>query len=106
MTLDETSKTALLLVLGVAIFEMHRDMRECGPSLVELRQCTEENRHEIKQLEIDSNVHTAILVAGVSVVSIWATGSLVPAAILALVFLGLAWCDHDLIKAPPITTTY
>jgi hypothetical protein len=105
-TIDETSKTALLLLAGVAIFEMHRDMRESGPSLAELRQANSVNHDEVKQLLIDANIHTAILVSGVSILSVWATQSFIPAAILVLVYLGLAWCDHDLIKAPPIPITY
>lgn len=102
--LNETSKTALLLLVGAAIFELGREMRECGPDLSELRQADDSNRHEMKQRLIDGNVHTAILVGGVSIVSIWATGSLVPALILVLVYLGLLWSHHDLLNAPPVTT--
>jgi hypothetical protein len=103
LSIDDTSKTALLLLVGAAIFELGREMRECGPDLSELRQADDSNRHELKQMLIDGNVHTAILVTGVSIISIWATGSLTPALILILVFLGLLWCHHDLLKAPAVT---
>ena len=99
VTFDETTRDVLLLLVGAALFEAGRELRESTPDYSELRNAGEDDKH-IKQYLIDGQAHTAIIVGGAALIAAWACKSLYPALVLIAVYGGLVWYQHSVYGAP------
>jgi hypothetical protein len=100
LELSNESKTALLLLVGAAVFELGREMREASPELSEMRKASEHERADYLQHLVDGQAQTAIIVAGAALVATWATGSFTPGLILLGTFGALAYYQHSVLNAP------
>lgn len=96
--MDESTRTVLVFVTALAILELGREMRECGPSL---KECREAGRDSATfQHLIDGQGHAGIIVAGAALVAWWASKDVVPALIIVGTYAALVWYQHSLVKAP------
>jgi len=102
VTFDETTRDVLLLLVGAALFEAGRELRESTPEYHELRNASDQDFH-IKQYLIDGQAHTAIIVGGAAVIAAYACKSLLPALVLIAVYGGLCYYQHSVLKAPTVT---
>jgi hypothetical protein len=103
ITFDETTRDVLLLLVGAALFEAGRELRESTPEYHELRNAGDHD-HDIKQYLIDGQAHTGIIVGGAALIAAWACKSLYPALVLIAVYGGLVYYQHSVLKAPTATT--
>lgn len=99
VTFDETTRDVLLLLVGAALFEAGRELRESTPSYTELRNADDMDIHT-KQYLIDGQAHTAVIVGGAALIAAWACKSLYPALVLIAVYGGLVWYQHSVYKSP------
>jgi hypothetical protein len=102
MDLSESGKTGLLLLAGAALFELGREIREATPSNKELREAGESTRLEYLQDLLDGQAHTGIIVAGASLLTVFAFDSFTPALILLGTFGALVWYQHSILSAPSV----
>lgn len=101
LTADNSTKAVLLFLVGAALFEVSRELRESTPHIEALRQADSENeRHALAQHLVDGEAATGIVVAGAALVSAWACDSWVPALILVGTYLALVYYRHDILGAP------
>ena len=105
MDLSVDGKTGLLLLAGAALFELGREIREATPATKELREADEHTRLEYLQDLLDGQAHTAIIVAGASLLTVYAFDSFTPALILLGTFGALVWYQHSILSAPPISNS-
>lgn len=101
LNLDNSEKTVLLLIVGLGIFELGREMREACPPMADMRQC--DNDPHLLQHLVDGEAHTGIIVAGAALVASLACGNITPGLILLATYGALVWYNHSVLKAP---TTY
>jgi hypothetical protein len=99
ITFDETTRDVLLLLVGAALFEAGRELRESTPEYHELRNADSDDHH-IKQYLIDGQAHTGIIVGGAALIAAWACKSLYPALVLIAVYGGLVWYQHSVYRSP------
>ena len=99
ITFDETTRDVLLLLVGAALFEAGRELRESTPEYSELRNASDDDHH-IKQSLIDGQAHTGIIVGGAALIAAWACKSLYPALVLIGVYGGLVWYQHSVLQSP------
>ena len=102
MEINDSTRTVLVFVAALAILEIGREMRESGPSLKEMRQTEDGDRHVVLQHLIDAHAETGILVGGVALVAWWASRDIVPALVIVGVFGALVWYQHSVLRAPAI----
>ena len=99
LNFDDSTRDVLLLLIGVAIFEAARELRESTPEYSELRTAHDDD-DKLKQHLIDGQAHTAFAVGGAALVAAWACSSWYPALVLVAVYGGLVWYQHSVLKAP------
>ena len=99
ITFDETTRDVLLLLVGAALFEAGRELRESTPEYSELRNASDDDHH-LKQYLIDGQAHTGIIVGGAALIAAWACKSLYPALVLIGVYGGLVWYQHSVLQSP------
>ena len=99
ITFDETTRDVLLLLVGAALFEAGRELRESTPEYSELRNASDDDHH-LKQYLIDGQAHTGIIVGGAALIAAWACKSLYPALVLIGVYGALVWYQHSVYKSP------
>ena len=100
MTFDDNAKGALLLIMGAAIFELGREMRESCPSYETCRDTSDHDHSKIKQYLVDGEMHAGILVAGAALISWWAFKDLFPVMVIIGVYAALVWHQHSVLAAP------
>ena len=100
LDLNNESKTVLLLLVGAAVFEIGREMRQPAPELPEMRRAENHQRAEYLQHLVDGQAQTGILVGGAALVATWASGSFTPGLILLGTYGALVWYQHSVLNAP------
>lgn len=99
--MDNSTRMVLLLLIGAAIFEVGRELREATPDLHELRVSDDDDtRHKYAQHLVDGQAMTGIMVAGAALVAAWACGHWFPGLVLIGVYAALVWFQHDILRSP------
>ena len=93
-------KTAVLAVLGVAVFELGREFREACPKTADLRS-SDDAPHMLQHL-VDGELHVGILAGGVALAAWWLTDSPVIPLIIVGTYVGLVAYHHSLLGAPSV----
>ena len=97
--MNETTRMVLLLLVGAAIFEIGREMRECTPAMSECRDADKDD-YRVKQYMVDGQGHAGIIAIGAALVAWWACKDVMPALIILGVYAALVWYQHSVLKAP------
>ena len=99
---NETTRMVLLLLVGAAIFELGREMRECTPEMSDCRECDHDSYegHRMRQHMVDGQGHAGIIAIGAALVAWWACKDVMPALIILAVYAALVWYQHSLLSAP------
>lgn len=99
-----TSDTAVVALLGFAIWETHKAYRECAPSLPNLRICqpNSDEYFTYRQQLVDSDVTVGLVAIGAGLAAAWMTRRWEPLILVMATLGAIGWYHHSILGSTPV----